>query len=73
VTHLAQRMRVFWRRSGRTQAEIAVEIGVTPGAVSRWLGDGEGAGRLHIEHLERFARAVGVDVSSLFPRKRVRG
>jgi predicted transcriptional regulator len=63
-------MRMFWRRSGREQAAIAVEIGVHPSAVSHWLGEGKGAGCIGVEHLERFARAVGTDVTTLLGRKR---
>lgn len=58
---LALRIRQAIKLSGRSQADIARDLGVTPQSLTRWVG----GGYIDKQRIPAFCRACGVDVGWL--------
>ncbi|WP_299733892.1 XRE family transcriptional regulator [uncultured Endozoicomonas sp.] len=58
---IAHRISVAIERSGKSQRKVAIEIGVTPQAITKWLK----TGNISRESLDGLAKATGVSASWL--------
>ena len=62
MTDLHTRILRWLDHAGRTQAELAAFVGVTPGAVCRWCSD-EGPSYPRMTRIARIAEFFGVSVA----------
>lgn len=66
ITSIHERILLFRRRLGFTQAEVAADAGVTPSVYASWE---QGRVTPRVAHLPALAKALGVQVSDLIPSK----
>ena len=59
-----QRIRHFARLSGKSQVQIATEMGVTPSAVSQWMDD-EGTNPRH-DRIPVLCKVLGIDLPTFY-------
>lgn len=62
-SELARRLKFFLTRAGKTQAQVAREVDVSPGAVSKWISDDACPS---LENLKAFCEACGVDMVTFY-------
>lgn len=66
ITDIHERLLLFRRRLGFTQAEVAADAGVTASVYAAWE---QGRVSPRVRDLPNLAKALGVKVSDLIPSK----
>lgn len=65
---LSERIALWRKAKGLTQAELAAAVGVTPAAVYQWEGSGDSRTTPSVGHLEKLVGALGLTIGQFYGR-----